>query len=287
MDVRSVIKTRLQELDLEQKALAAAAEVTESYISQLLTGKKLPPDPDRTDIYEKMGQFLQLSNGELAKLARAQRLDKYTRGIEEPHAALLKETRELILRKCLPATQQQIRSIFERQPFGAIERLVTQKLLDVVSQVARAKSDNQDWLREVAQLSDKSYAQMRVIILDFLDTDIFNISNEDCISFLNQLIACWDIDLLTFDMEVTLNKRLAPGESKKFAYVEKAHGGLHEDEPGLTEFLEDIALSGDVSQEEVEFLRRLRFKTGRPNRLYYYRVLQNLRDPLHFRAAEE
>ena len=287
MDVRSVIKTRLQELDLEQKALAAAAEVTESYISQLLTGKKLPPDPDRTDIYEKMGQFLQLSNGELAQLARAQRLEEYRRGIEEPHAALLKETRELILSKCLPARQQQIRSIFERQPFGAIERLVTQTLLDVVSQVARAESDNKDWLREFAQLSDKSYAQMRVTILDFLDTDIFNISNEDCISFLNQLIEHWDIDLPTFNMEVTLNNQLAPGETKKFAFVEKDHDGLYEEEPGLTEFLEDIALSGDVSREEIEFLRRLRFKTRRPNRLYYYRALQNLRDPLHFRAAEE
>ena len=287
MDVRSVIKTRLQELDLEQKALAAAAEVTESYISQLLTGKKLPPDPDRTDIYEKMGQFLQLSNGELAQLARSQRLEEYRRGVEEPHAALLKETRELILSKCLPARQQQIRSIFERQPFGAIERLVTQTLLDVVSQVARAESDNKDWLREFAELSDKSYAQMRVIILDFLDTDIFNISNEDCISFLNQLIEHWDIDLPTFNMEVTLNNQLAPGEAKKFAFVEKDHDGLYEEEPGLTEFLEDVALSGDVSHEEIEFLRRLRFKTRRPNRLYYYRALQNLRDPLHFRATEE
>ena len=287
MDVCSVIKTRLQELGLEQKALAAAAEVTESYISQLLTRKKMPPAPDRTDIYEKMGQFLQLSNGELARLAGAQRLDEYRRAVEEPHTALLKETRELILSKCVPARQQQIRSIFERQTFGELERLVTQKLLDVISQVARAELDNQDWLREVAQLSDKSYEQMRVIILDFLDTDIFNISNEDCISFLNPLIASWDIDLSTFDMEITLNNRLTPGEPKKFAFVEKVNDGLYEDEPGLAEFLQDVALSGDVSDEEVEFLRRLRFKTRRPNRLYYYRMLQILRDPLHFRAADE
>ena len=287
MDVCSVIKTRLQELGLEQKDLAAAAEVTESYISQLLTRKKLPPAPDRTDIYEKMGQFLQLSNGELAKLARAQRLDEYRRGLEEPHAALLKETRELILRKCVPARQQQIRSIFERQPFGEFERLVTQKLLDVVSRVARAELDNQAWLHEVAQLSDKSYEQMRVIILEFLDTDIFNVSNEDCISFLNPLIARWDIDLSTFDMEITLNKRLVPGEPKKFAFVEKGNDGLHEDEPGLIEFLQDAKLSPDVSDEEVELLRMLRFKTKRPNRFYYYRALQNLRDPLHFRATEE
>ena len=39
MDVGSVIRGRLAELGLEQKDLAAAAEVTESYISQLLSRK--------------------------------------------------------------------------------------------------------------------------------------------------------------------------------------------------------------------------------------------------------
>ena len=287
MDLCSAIKSRLQELGLEQKDLAAAAEVTESYISQLLTRKKLPPAPDRTDIYEKMSKFLQLSNGELAKLARAQRLEEYRRSHEEPHGALLKETRELILRKCVPAREQQIRTVFERQPFGELERLVTQKLLDVVSRVARSELDNETWLHEVAQLSNKSYEQMRVIILEFLDTDIFNVSNEDCISFLDPLIARWDIDLATFDMEITLNERLVPGEPKKFAFVEKGFDGPVDEEPGLTEFLHDGVLSRDISAEEVEFLRRFWFNARRPNRLFYYRTLQNLRDPLHFRAEEE
>jgi transcriptional regulator with XRE-family HTH domain len=99
MDVSSLIKARLQELGFEQKELAAAAEVTESYVSQLLTRKKLSPAPDRTDIYEKMGKFLRLPNGELAKLARAQRMEKLKRGFEEAPAPLLKDVRELILRK--------------------------------------------------------------------------------------------------------------------------------------------------------------------------------------------
>ncbi len=51
MDLSLAIKTPLQELELVQKDLAAAAEVTESYISQLLTRKKSPPAPDRTDIF--------------------------------------------------------------------------------------------------------------------------------------------------------------------------------------------------------------------------------------------
>jgi transcriptional regulator with XRE-family HTH domain len=287
MDVCSVIKSRLRELELEQKDLAAAAEVTESYVSQLLTRKKLPPAPDRTDIYEKMGRFLQLSNGELATLARAQRMDELRRDYEEPQSALLKETRELILQRCAPARQQPIRTIFERQPFGELEQLVTQALLDVIKRVARVELENEDWLREVAKLSNKNYAQMRVIILEFLDTDIFYISSADCISFLNPLLARWDIDLSTFDMEIVLNERLVPGEPKRFAFVETDVDGVDGDEPGLTEFLEDAMLSGDVSAEEVEFLRKLRFKGKRPNALYFYRALQNLRDPLHFQPAQK
>ena len=49
MDMAFVIRHRLKELGLEQLDLAAAAQVTESYISQLLSGKKPPPDTDRTE----------------------------------------------------------------------------------------------------------------------------------------------------------------------------------------------------------------------------------------------
>jgi len=64
-----VIRQRLADLGCEQRDLARAAEVTESYISQLLTRKKAPPAPHRTDMYDKMGIFLQLPRGELARLA--------------------------------------------------------------------------------------------------------------------------------------------------------------------------------------------------------------------------
>lgn len=285
MDVSSVIRARLKELGLDQKGLAAAAEVTQSYISQLLNRKKLPPAPGRTDIYQKMGEFLRLSNNELANLALAERMEQIKRGHEGPPAPLLKDVRELILRKCMGRRQHEIRGIFEKQSFGELERFVTQKLLDVVSKVARTELENENWLREVAQLSGKSYEQMRVLILEFLDTDIFSVSNENRVSFLEPLIAAWDIDLETFSMEIVLNRRLVPGHPKKFAYVETDPDDLDDDEPGLVEFLRDAALSADISTDEVKFLRRLKFDGKRPQALYYYRELQNLRDPLHFRKA--
>ena len=69
MDVSLVIRQRLEEFGLEQRDLARAAQVTESYISQLLTRRKAPPAPSRTDIYDKMDKFLKLPSGELARLA--------------------------------------------------------------------------------------------------------------------------------------------------------------------------------------------------------------------------
>jgi transcriptional regulator with XRE-family HTH domain len=281
-----VIKERLAALGFEQKDLAAAAEVTESYISQLLTRKKLPPAPDRTDIYEKMGKFLKLSSGKLARLADVQRREELKRGFEDPPAPLFEEVRELILRKCAPEKQQQVQAIFARQPFGELERLVTQKLLDVVKRVAREELESEKWLHTVARLSGRSYKQMRVMILEFLDTDVFHVSGENCVSFLNPLIESWDIDLSTFGIEIVLNHRLALGHLKKFEFVEREPGYPFKDEPGLAEFLENASLRGNATRDEIEFLRRLRFKERRPSPLYYYRELQNLRDPLHFRAVE-
>src|SRR3989475_2524235 len=286
MDVCLVIRERLARLGLEQKDLAAAAEVTESYISQLLTRKKLPPAPDRTDLYEKMGEFLKLSSGKLAKLAALQRLEELKKDFEDPPAPMFQEVRELVLRKCAPGRQQEIRAIFEKQPFGELERLVTQKLLDVIKGVAREELKSGKWLRSVARLGGRSYKQTRVMILEFLDTDVFHVSLENCVSFLDPLIDSWDIDLSSFGMNIVLNRRFAPEHSKRFEFVEAESDRPFGDEPGLNAFLKDASLNGKVTPEEIEFLKRLKFKGKRPTPLYYYRELQNLRDPLHFRAVE-
>src|SRR5712664_1183028 len=91
VDVCLAIKRRLEELGLEQRDLAAAAKVTESYISQLLTGKKLPPEPGRTDIYEKFGKFLKLPSGKLAKLADHQRKKVLKQNLKDPPSPCLKK----------------------------------------------------------------------------------------------------------------------------------------------------------------------------------------------------
>ncbi len=285
MDIALVIRNRLKELKLGQRDLARAAHVTESYISQLLTQKKLPPAPNRTDMYEKIGRALQLPHGQLAKLADQQRREHLRQRLGDQPTPLLHNVRELILRKCHPEKTKQIRAIFEKQHFGELERFVTQKLLGVVKSVARQELDNLTWMRNVARLSKKSYPQMRVTVLKFLDTTIFDLSNENCIAFLEPLIESWDIDLATFCIEIVLNRRVAPGHHKTFEFMERRPDQASGEEPGLREFLQDPLLSGDATEEELTFLRTLTFKSKRPTPLYYYRELQNLRDPLHFQTS--
>jgi hypothetical protein len=229
-----------------------------------------------------MEAFLKLPNGELSKLAELQRIEELKGKLGDPLVPLFKEVRELILRKCAPDKEKQIRAIFEKQPFGDLERLITQKLLDVVKGAAKKELESEGWLREVARLSNRDYEQIRGIIMEFLETDIFHVSIENCVSFLEPLVESWDIDLETFSMGVVLNNRVVSEHIKKLEFVEKEPEQPLEEEPGFKKFLNDAGLSSDASEEEIAFLRKLRFKTKRPTPLYYYRELQNLRDPLHF-----
>jgi hypothetical protein len=210
-----------------------------------------------------------------------QRKEELRKKIAETTRPLFKECRELVLRKCDRARQSEVGRIFEKEPFGELERLVTQKLLDAAQGVAKEELRSEEWLRLIAELSGRSYEQMRVATIEFLDTDVFNISVDNCASFLDPLIDSWDIDLKTFGIEVVLNRRLTAGSLKRFEFTEQEQRPLTM-EPGLEQFLKNASLSGDVTEEEIEFLRALKLKGRQPSPIYYYRELQNLRDPLHF-----
>ncbi len=285
MDVSELIKQRLKDLGLEQKDLAAAAEVTESYISQLLARKKAPPAPGRTDIYEKIGKVLQLPSGEITKLADLQRKEELRKKIADPPGPLFKECRELVLRKCNPAKQDEMCRIFEKDPYGELERLVTQQLLAVTQKVAGEQTQNEDWLRVMTQLSGGGYEGTRAAVLEFLSADILNVSGGKLISILDTLIDSWDMDLKTFSLSIFLNRSFASQNVKRYEFAEPPQPSALE--PGLEQFLNDASLSGDATEMEIEFLKALRFKGKQPSPIYYYRELQNLRDPLHFTVVGE
>src|SRR5256885_4166410 len=215
VDVSQLIQHKLNELGLGQRDLADAADVTESYITQLLNRKKAPPAPERTDIYDKLGRLLKLPAGKLAGLADTQRKQELKKKIQNPPLPLFKDVRELVLQKCKRERRREVSAIFEKEPFGELERLVTQKLMDVVKALVKKELERENWLRILARESNRSYKQMRVAVLEFLDTDVFNITPESCIAFLDPPILSWDIDLSPFSLEIGLNRRIAPAGFEK------------------------------------------------------------------------
>src|SRR5947208_5153274 len=109
MDVSQLVQQKLNELGLGQRDLADAAEVTESYISQLLSRKKMPPAPERTDIYDKLEKMLKLPQGKLAGLADIQRKQELKKKIQTAPVPLFEEVRQLLLEKCKRDKRHQVR----------------------------------------------------------------------------------------------------------------------------------------------------------------------------------
>lgn len=283
MNFVTLVKSRLATLGCAQKDLAQAAQVADSYISQLLTRKRAPPAPDRTDIYPKMEAFLRLEPGTLGRLAGIERTEELKHRLGQSPEPLFHGFRDLILGKCVAQKREEVRAVFERHPFGTLERLITRTLLDAVQRVARQELDSENWIRLAARVGSRSHEEMRVMVLEFLDTDIFHVSRENCVAFMDPLVESWDIDLDSLRVDVALNRRLVVDSQRRFEFVETEQLDDSDQRYGIAEFLEDTRLSGDITESETRFLRLHRFHGKRPTKLYYHRALQILRDPLHFR----
>lgn len=282
MTVALAIKQRLAELGVDQRDLARAAGVTESYISQLLTHKKLPPSPRRTQLYEKIASTLQLPSGQLAALAEIQRRERLTKSLGGLPTPLFADLRAWLLGKCHPKRQRHIRTVFEAQSFGEIERFVTQTLLSVGQRVCRQARSNAAWLQDMAHVSRTPIRRVRAAVQALLDATILTLPKGNGVSVLDALIDSWDIDIHTFSISIVLNRRVATDRHKTFILSEQRDTPSPDEEAGLEEFLKNPTLSRGITEEETAFLRRLHFVTRRPTPLYYYRELQSLRDPLHF-----
>jgi transcriptional regulator with XRE-family HTH domain len=283
LDFATLVRSRLAELGCAQKDLAQAAQVADSYISQLLTRKRPPPAPDRTDIYPKMEAFLRLEPGALGRLAGIERTEELKHRLGQTPEPLFQGFRDLILAKCVAQKRDEVRGVFERHPFGTLERLITQKLLDVVQRIARQELDSENWIRLAARVGSRTHEEMRVMVLEFLDTDIFHVSRENCVAFMDPLVESWDIDLDTLRFDITLNRRLVVDPQRRFEFVETEPLDDSDEPSGFAEFLDDTRLSGDITEAETRLLRLCRFNGKGPTKLFYHRALQNLRDPLHFR----
>jgi hypothetical protein len=181
-----------------------------------------------------------------------------------------------------------VRAIFEREPFGVLERVVARSLLAAVQSVARRELDSADWLRLAATVGGRSLERMRVLVLEFLDAEVYDVSKESCAAFLEPLVESWGVDLDRLQLEIRLRRELVADPLRSFTFVEQPTPARRDGAPpGLVEFLGDPALAADVSPAEADLLRAHPVGDRQPTKLYYYRALQNLRDPIHFRRGGE
>jgi hypothetical protein len=97
----------------------------------------------------------------------------------------------------------------------------------------------------------------------------------------------WDVDLDDLHLRIWLNPDLVADAHRSFRFVAADAAPEPDVEQGLQEFLADRRFGRDVTEAEIAFLRNLHPPGRRPNKLFYYRTLQVLRDPLHFLPAEQ
>ena len=280
MDVPRLIRERLVELGLEQKDLARAAGVTDSYISQLLGRKKIPPSPKRSEIYEKIGSFLGLPYGELRQLAESQRQREWLKQVSGDPRPLFAEARTFMLRKCRDTRREELRSVFTHEAFGDMERLVLQTLLHVSQAQALKEKQNEKWVNAVASRSGCSVEATSVGIEEFLTADLMAMSNEGHLLLLDLLVESWDFDLKRFQLNVNLSQ----AQPRQFQFRESFRRTPN---PGLDAFLKDTSLSTNITSEELTFLQDLQVPRPGALPIYFYRELQNLRDSHHFLSEKE
>src|SRR5437879_9626413 len=71
--VGQLLRRRLRELKRTPRELAEAVQVTEDYMADLVSGRRRPPAPGRSDLYAPMTKFLRLHRNDLPTCARAER----------------------------------------------------------------------------------------------------------------------------------------------------------------------------------------------------------------------
>jgi hypothetical protein len=196
--VGELLRQRLKELKRTSRDLAEAVEVPVSYIDELISGRRRAPLPGRTDLYERMTSFLRLGRNDLINRARAERAT----GAGES-AGPQAEVRKLLLELCEPATAKQLE---RRRARGGGAELVSllERVVGVTQGAVRRTLDDQIGLRLTASHSGRSYPDMRLRVLEFLDATPDTVTLDHLTEFVQPRIARWDVDLPTGVLRVVL-----------------------------------------------------------------------------------
>jgi len=196
--VGQLVRRRLRELKRTPRELAEAMRVSEAYIADLVAGRRRPPAPG-SDLYAPMGKFLRLHRNDLPTCARAERSTAGTR-LRRPAP----EVRRLLLELCQPGKARLLGRRLAKPDGAELECLIVQRLLEVARGFVSRRLEDEVGLRVAATREGRSYLDVRMRLLEFLDVTADSVTARDCEDFIRLRIASWDIDMDTRAMRIVL-----------------------------------------------------------------------------------
>ena len=196
--VGQLLRRRLRELKRTPRELAEAVQVSEDYMADLVSGRRRPPAPGRSDLYAPMTKFLRLHRNDLPTCARAERAAAVAAGRPDP------EVCRQVLELCAPERQRLLQRRFARPEGVELERVIVGRLLLVAQGFVNRKLEDEVGLRMAATRDGCTYLEARMRLLEFLDADSASLTPRDCEEFLRPRINTWDIDLETHAMRIVL-----------------------------------------------------------------------------------
>jgi hypothetical protein len=202
MPVGKLLRQRLRETERSAEDLADAVQLPKEYIDDLIAGRRRPPQPGQTDLYDRMTSFLRLSRNDLALCASAER-----EATEPKRRSVLKPTiRRQLLDLCEPKTAEELEA--RRAENGGAELMdFIRRLLEVTQGAVRRMLDDQIGLRVAAERYGGTYAAMRLRVLEFLDATPETLTTDDLARFLQPRVTLWDVDLETGVLRVVLRSQ--------------------------------------------------------------------------------
>jgi helix-turn-helix protein len=208
-----LMRRRLRELNRTPRELAAAVQVSETYIADLLTGRRRPPAPGRTDVYDRMTKFLRLHRNDLPTCARAERESLGAR-----RRRLHPTVRRALLELCEPAKARALARRLPRASGAALEQLIAGRLLEVAQGFVRRQLDDEVGIRVAATREGCDYLDVRMRLLEFLDATSDALTLELYEDFVRPRVASWDLDLATHAMRIVLrSQEPAPRQKRALA----------------------------------------------------------------------
>jgi hypothetical protein len=205
--VGDLLRERLRETKRTSRELAEAAEVPPEYVDELISGRRRPPLPSRTDVYDKMSRFLGLGRGDLAECASAER------------ASMANGSRtnggnwKLLLVSCEPATARELERRAKRGEAEALD--LVGRLLGIAQGAVRRSLDDQIALRVSAAQRGLTYVGLRLRVLEFLDATLDTLTEADIADFVRPRIERWDVDLETGVLRVVLRAQEAQDRDRR------------------------------------------------------------------------